>query len=162
MVTKRKRVVLASVGVAVFTALAWHFSRPSQPAHDGRTLTEWMSALGSSDSDEEAHAFAAIEAIGTNGLPTISRFLAKTDSSLKLRCLALLDRVPFLRLRVTTAAEWRQKAKVALILSGAESQHASIPTLVSLSRHPNPAVRLTAVDALSEFIFTEPACLPPL
>jgi hypothetical protein len=119
-----------------------------------------MSALGSSDSDEEAHAFAAIEAIGTNGLPTITRFLAKTD--LKLRCLALLDRVPFLRLRVTTATEWRQKAKVALILSGAESQHASIPTLASLSRHSNPAVRLTAVDALSKFMFTEPACLPPL
>jgi hypothetical protein len=162
MVTKRKRVILAGVGVAVVTALLWHFSRPSQPTHDSRTLTQWMSALGSSDSDEEAHAFAAIEAIGTNGLPTITRFLTKADSPLRLRCLALLDHVPFLRLHFTTAAEWRQKAKVALILSGAESQRASIPALASLSRHANPAVRLTAVDALSQFMFTEPACLPPL
>jgi len=121
-----------------------------------------MGVLGSSDSDQEAHAFAAIEAIGTNGLPTIIQFLERRDSALKLRCIQIVECLPFLHLHLTTATEWRQKAKVALILSGAESQHESIPALARLSRHPSRGVRLTAVDALSLFMFTGPSCLPPL
>lgn len=162
MVTKRKRIALRVVAIIAFASFAWLLTRPSQPLYDGRSLTQWMAALGSADTDEEAHAFAAIEAMGTNALPTIIRFLERRDSTLKLRCLRVAQRIPFLHVRFTTAAEWRQKANVALILSGAESQHASIPALVRLSRDTDAGVRQTAVDALSQFMFTEPATLPAL
>jgi HEAT repeat protein len=74
----------------------------------------------------------------------------------------LLERVPFLHLRFTTAGEWRQKAKAALILSGAESQQASVPTLFRLSQDADAGVRMTAVDYLSRLVFIDPRALPAL
>lgn len=162
MPTKRKRRTLIAIGIIAFTALAWLFMRPSQPTYDGETLTHWIAVLGSSDTDEEAHAFAAIQAIGTNGLPTILRLLESGDSGMKFRCLRLIGHVPFLNLRFDTAAEKRQKGKLALILAGEEAQHSSIPALAHLSRAADAGVRLTAVDCLSQFMFNEPEVLSAL
>ena len=152
---KRKRKILLAVGVLIVAAAAWLLVPSSQPTYDGKTLTHWMAALGSADGDEEAHAFAAIQAIGTNALPTISRLLESSDSTFKLRCLHLAERIPFLGLRFQTAAEQRQQAKVALILAGSESQRMSVPTLARLSRAADAGVRITAVECLSQLLFTE-------
>lgn len=162
MLTKRTRRTLKAIGILTFVALASLLMRPSQPTYDGRTLTHWIKVLGSSDSDEEAHAFAAIQSIGTNALPTILQLLESRDSTMKFRCLQVLGRVPFLNLRFETAAEWRQKAKLALVLAGAESQHKSIPALARMSRAADAGVRLTAVDCLSQLMFSEPEVLPSL
>ena len=153
--TKRKRRTLMAVGVLAFAAVTWLLVPSSQSTYDGKTLTHWIAALGSSDGDEEAHAFAAIQAIGTNALPTILRLLESSDSTFKLRCLRLAERIPFLDLRFQTAAERRQKAKVALILAGSESQHMSVPTLARLSRAADTGVRITAVECLSQLMFSE-------
>ena len=84
------------------------------------------------------------------------------DSSLSQRCAQFVQRIPLLRLRLTTAAEWRQRAKVALILSGEEAQQRSISALIRLSRDTDAGVRLTAIEALSQFIFTDPSSVQPL
>jgi HEAT repeat protein len=139
MLTKQQSIAAIAVGLAAICAALWEVMRPVEPSYDGRTLTQWMGVLGSSDSDEEAHAFAAIEAIGTNGLPIIIEFLGRKDS-----------------------AEWHQRAKLALILAGAEAEHASIPALVRLSQHSDPDVRLKAVELLSGVVSSEPAALPAL
>jgi HEAT repeat protein len=139
MATKKKRIFLIVPGVVAFALFAWLLMRPSQPVYDGRSLAEWMAVLGSSNTDEEAHAFAAIEAMGTNALPTIIQFLGRKDS-----------------------ADWRHKATIALLLSGSESQHASIPAIVRLSQTEDTGVRLTAVDALSQLMFSEAAAIPAL
>ena len=76
------------------------------------------------------------------------------------RCLRFVQGIPFLPVRFTTAAKWRQRAKGAFILSGAGSQRASITALARLSRDADPGVRLTAVEILSQFVFTEPSSLP--
>ena len=139
MLTKQQSTAAIVVGLAAVCVALWAVMRPVEPSCDGRTLTQWMAVLGSSDSDEEAHAFAAIEAIGTNGLPIIIELLGRKDS-----------------------AEWRQRAKLAIILAGAEAQHASIPSLVRFSQHSDPDVRLKAVELLSGVISSEPAALPAL
>ena len=90
--TKRRALrVVAAVGCAF---IIWLFARPPEPTYDNRRLSEWMTALGGSDSDEEAHAFAAIQAMGTNALPGVLRLLAMRDSSLSQRCAQFVQRIP--------------------------------------------------------------------
>ena len=88
------------VGVAVAAVLlgfVWMITPQGEPTCDGRRLTHWMAALGSSDEDKEAHAFAAIEALGTNSLPIVIRWLGSRDTLLQSRFLPSVERVPFLR-----------------------------------------------------------------
>jgi len=138
MLTKQIRRTLVGIGVLTLAAVAWQFMRPSQPTYDGRTLMHWIAVLGSSDADDEAHAFAAIQTMGTNALPTILRLLEGRDST------------------------WRQKAKLALFLVGEEPQVKSIPALVRLSRAADAGVRLTAVECLSQLMFNQPEVLSAL
>jgi hypothetical protein len=83
MLTEHKRRVLTVSGVLAFVALVWLLTRPPEAAYDGRSLTQWTALLGSPATDEEAQAFAAIEAMGTNALPTIVRLLGSRDSALE-------------------------------------------------------------------------------
>ena len=136
---------------AILFAVAWLAKQPREPMCDGRSLTQWMEALGSANEDAEAHAFAAIERIGTNGLPFILPRLATRDSAWQFQVLALVQRAPFLQIHFTAPNERRQQAKIALILSGGESMQASISDLGRLSRDKDPGVRLTAVELLSGF-----------
>jgi hypothetical protein len=162
----RKRVYIALAVVLVILAgvIAWQVLRlrSTVPTWDGRSLTHWITALGNSDDDEEARAFAAIEAIGTNGLPVIIRLLGTRDSALGFQFLRLVERVPLLHLQFTTPSERRQKAKMALFLAGGESMRASIPDLMRLARDSDPGVRLTAVEALSAFPSNETSALAAL
>ncbi len=158
----RNLLILCMCAAVLVSGAAWLVTPSRQPACDGRSLTEWMAALGSSDTDEEPHAFAAIEAIGTNALPVIVPLLDTRDSAIQFRLLRLVQRAPFFHLQYTTAAEIRQKAKTALLLAGEESMRASIQDLIRLSRDKDPGVRLTAVELLSTFTWNETAPLPAL
>ena len=150
--------------VALVGVIAWQVLRlrSAEPTWDGRSLKRWIAALGNSDADEEAHAFAAIEAIGTNGLPIIIRLLGTRDSASGLQLLRLVQHVPLVHLQFSTPSERRQKAKVALFLAGGESMRTSIPDLMRLARDSDPGVRLTAVEALSAFPCNETSALAAL
>jgi HEAT repeat protein len=153
------------VGVAVAAVLLGFvcmITPQGEPTCDGRRVTHWMAALGSSDQDREAHAFAAIQALSTNSLPIVIPWLGSRDTLLQSRFLPLVERVPFLRFLFSGPSERRQKAKIALVLAGEESMRASVPDLVRLSRDRDPGVRLAAVEALSAFPFNDTAPLPAL
>jgi HEAT repeat protein len=158
----RKYIAICILAAAAAVLAAVALVSPAQPTCDGHTITHWIAALDSRDSDERVHAFAAIEKIGTNAPPTILRFLGTRDSALKFRLHSLLDRVPLFHLRLTSAADIRQKAGMALSISGQGSIRASIPALASLSRDLDPGVRLRAVEMLSLLPFDETAPLPAL
>lgn len=153
---------VAIVVAVVLFAVAWLVTPPDEPTCDGRRLTQWMSSLGNLDTDEEAHAIAAIEAIGTNALPVIVPVLGTRNSALQSQFLWLVQRVPFLPLHLTTPADRRQKAKIALFLAGEDSMRASISDLSRLSRDKDRGVRLTAVEVLAVFPSNENAQLPAL
>jgi hypothetical protein len=152
------------VGIAAMILLvaAWLIAPTGEPMCDGRRLTQWMAALGSADQDEEAHAFAAIETIGTNGLQIILPRLGTRDSAWRFQVLTFIQRAPLLHIHFTTPSELRQRAKMALMLAGEESMRASIPELVRLSGAKDPGVRLTAVELLSAFPINDPAPLAAL
>ncbi len=159
---KFKRRALLVFSVLTFVVLVWQLTRPAQPEFDGKSLTHWIEKIGSSDIDEEAHAFAVIQSIGTNALPTIFQLLEKTDSAPKRWFLQFVGSIPVFQFSFKTAEEWRQAAKTALILTGEESRRMSIPVLVRLSKSSDSGVRMTAVDCLSQMMFTEPEILPVL
>ena len=134
-----KRPLLTSLAIGVVVFVTWIATRPSQPVYQGRKLMEWIMVLESSNEDEEAQAMAAIEAMGAKALPTILRLLGNKESE-----------------------KLRMKAKYALILSGPESMHASIPSLISLSQNAHAGIRLSAVELLSQMIYKEPTAVPAL
>jgi hypothetical protein len=157
-----RRIVICGVVATVLLGFGWIVLFPEEPKCDGRSLTYWIGALGASDADEEAHAFAAIEAIGTNGLASIIYSLGTRDSALQFQFLRLAQRIPFVHPHFTTPHVRRQKAKEALFLCGEDSLRASISDLVRLSCDKDPGVRLTAVEALSAFPFNEITPMPAL
>jgi len=161
MPTRRKDITICILAATAALAVIV-FTSASQPSCDGHTITHWIAVLDNRDSDERAHAFAAIEKIGTNALPTILHLLGTRDSALKFRLHSLVERLPLLHLRFASAADARQKAGMALAVSGQESIRASIPALSNLSRDPDPGVRLRAVEMLSLLPFNETAPLPAL
>ncbi len=113
MLSRRKRITICILASSVAALAALVLTSPSQPSCDGHTITYWIAFLQSRDSDQTAHAFAAVEKIGTNGLPTILHLLGTRDSALKFRIRSLVEHVPFIRLRFASAADVRQKAGVA-------------------------------------------------
>jgi hypothetical protein len=97
----------------------------------------------------------AINALGTNALPTVARHLGKKDSALKLNFNQLARRFPGAHLRpVATAREWRWAMTKLFSNSGEESRRAAILALSRLSQDPDTAVRTAAVDCLSLCYFT--------
>jgi HEAT repeat protein len=162
MLSRRKRITICTLAAVVAAIAGVVLRSPSQPTCDGHTITHWIAVLDSRDADQKAHAFAAIEKIGTNALPTILHLLGTRDSGLKFRIRGLVERVPLLHLRFASAADVRLKAWMALAISGQESIRASIPELAGLLRDPDPGVRLRAVEMLSVLPFNDTAPLPAL
>jgi HEAT repeats len=159
---KRPRILLLLLLVGTAGVVVWRLTPPAEPTCDGRSLTRWMAALGSPDMDEEAHAFAAIQSIGTNGLSVILPLLGKRDSALQSRLSQLTQYVPRLHSHFVAPAERRRKAKLALFLCGEESLRRSVLGLIRLSRDSDPGVRLTAIEILSAFPIGDSAPLPAL
>ncbi len=157
MTSSAKRVTVAIAAFIAVLSLVWIAAPSGEPVCDGHALTHWMRAIDSSNQDEEAHAFAAIAAIGTNGLPVIISRLGTRDSWLQLQSLRLVQLVPFLRDHFTGPSEWRHKARRALQLAGEEAMRVSIPDLTRLSADKDPGVRLSAVEALSAFTLNDTA-----
>jgi HEAT repeat protein len=128
--------------------------RASEPTHDGRSLTEWLARMDSLTLDEEAEAFAAIQSIGTNALPTIIALLGKKNGVMAECWRRLIESVPFVGVRFTPAEVWRRRARVALILVGEQGeQSVSISQILRLLRDDDAGVRLTAVEVLRNCMF---------
>ena len=162
MLRYRKHILVRIAVAVLLLGFVWGITDPGEPTCDGRSLSQWMAGIGSADQDEEAHAFAAIEKIGTNGVRFILPRLGTRDSALRFQILAFIQRAPFLRIHFTTPKQRRQQAKLALILAGEESMRGSISDLIRLSRDKDPGVRLTAVEVLSAFPYNDTTPLPAL
>jgi HEAT repeat protein len=89
---KRVHIVLAVPLVAIVGATVWRVLCPParEPVYEGKRLSFWLREAGAQNrafslvSDEASNrvtsARAAVRQIGTNGIPTLLRLLAKKDS----------------------------------------------------------------------------------
>jgi len=98
---KRARLITIVVAVLLFGWLTIHLARNKEPSYEGRTLTEWLATgeKGEWLEPSSPHAYwfvakscAPIQAIGTNGIPTLLGLLKAHDSKPKRFFVSLHDR----------------------------------------------------------------------
>ena len=113
---KRSRkigLVLLAIGVAISATLVL---TPTEPSHDGKTLSEWLNEIDveAAEIDTNSPAAHAIHAIGTNALPHVLQRLHTRDSPIREELNNLLANVPVADLQVPIASpHWSDQIRVA-------------------------------------------------
>ena len=109
-------VVLTGMAVIVAAAILW--PQPREPIHQGRPLRAWLEEFDQSYGTTNYRAASqAIQAIGTNTLPFLIRYLRYQDPSFH-RQLIWLRRKLHLRGRIDYAVFWHRRAATACGESG--------------------------------------------
>src|SRR4051794_10793082 len=82
MKTKRLRIVLAVLLVAMIGGLAWLASRQREPMYQGQPLSYWLGGYDSPPLTNvtPSQADAAVRQLGTNAFPVLLRRLQQRDS----------------------------------------------------------------------------------
>lgn len=125
-------VLLAAGGTIFF------LSGPKEPVWHGKTLTQWLerrwasSFVSSTKYDDEPDR--AIEAIGTNGLPTIIKLLDARDSALKTKWIDLVNGQKLIHVHLKSALDKEWIAIVGLSVLGSNALPA-FPHLIKLWQH---------------------------
>ena len=151
---RKKRRYLAASAVVLLGALVTAVLMPSrEPAYDGRRLSDWVerSAAPSAayakrrdrvilDTSQAGFACAAIQSIGTNGLPYLLKWIRYEPPCWKRKLYGVVNRV--LRgmspsWQISDGKELRAYgAVIALVQLGPEAEVA-VPELVSLAHDRN-------------------------
>jgi HEAT repeat protein len=80
----RRRILAVSILVAIAGIV--FITRPREPTHDGKPLSEWLRVLEKERSKEErTRAEEAVRAIGSKAIPALLRLIKAKDSYLKQR-----------------------------------------------------------------------------
>lgn len=83
IVKKRRRIAVVGLVVAMLAVAVWFALRPREPEYEGRKLSDWtreFATIGHNRIRENtAESVAAVQHIGTNGLPFLIRDLRAKD-----------------------------------------------------------------------------------
>lgn len=73
---KKKRIIFLALLLLLIAGLAIYLRRPKEPGYQGKTLTKWLQKYEADRTESGQAACArAINAIGTNGIPTLLKLL---------------------------------------------------------------------------------------
>jgi len=145
---------ILGIGVAVFL-LFWlviHPARPNEPSYRGRTLTDWLQTdengkrLGPTSQHYYlivTNSMVAIQAIGTNGIPTLLKLIQAHDSKPKIVLLSWLAHQRWLHTRVLPDWEKHNMGIRGLRILGTNAASA-VPALIQLTHDGNGDVRFDA------------------
>lgn len=132
---KRFYIALAVVLVALVGVIGWQvLSGEQEPVYKGRKLSEWL-RIDSHSPPEVPYWLAedAVRKIGTNGIPTLLRWLRTRDSALKLEVIHLIQRQHILDIHIWPASEWNGLAQRGFSILGTNAQ-AAVPELIEIAR----------------------------
>jgi len=125
-----------------------------EPRYQGRTLTQWLADRPKAQnpfltrpSPLTPEARRAVMAIGTNAVPTLLEMVQAKDSGLMTWVNSQLNRQRIIGLRFRSAAEQRAMAFAGFEVLGGAAE-AAAPSLASLLKKPDVAVRYTALESL--------------
>lgn len=155
----------ALIGAVVIVAMAaltgWWVSEQTEPAWQGRSLTEWLEAYDSHNwfepgdnlysplSDEEIEQ--AFGEMRSAALPVLLRWVSASPSRLKPRLNRQLSQQSWVRFRFEER-NYRILAVTGIMAYGEEAQPL-LPELLKRSHHPDADTRLAAYAAA---FFTRP------
>ena len=106
----KKRIVGVVLALRVIAGgLSWVINRSREPMYEGKPLSYWLECYAPLNRTETSvqEADHAVQAIGTNAIPTLLRMLQKTDSPLKVRLVALLRKQHFVKIQFHPAAYYQ-------------------------------------------------------
>lgn len=162
-------VLVAGIGVG----FGWH-SR--EPRVGGKTLGEWLEQYYASSTPgdlfrggtgttmnpaESSAARQAILKIGTNGIPALLARVRSVDSPTHVRILEIVHRVPWIPLKLSSAATRRNRADWGFALLG-EDGRTAVPELTALLSDPDPDVRGTAARCLGHIGAPAESAIPEM
>jgi hypothetical protein len=139
------KAVILGVTLMAMVIVCWSF-RPRQPVYHGESLTRWLRDLDYRSQRGDA-ARAAIRAIGSNAVPTLSTYLNYHDGELDRRFNAFVRRHGILV--VEDDFVWQRRAAQACAELGLVAE-AALPVLAESVT--NSQVPEQVVDALSSML----------
>ena len=153
-------VLLAAIALAGM-AMAWW---PSEPSYQGRSMSLWLIDLSSGEQQKREQAVEAVQAMGTNALPRLTRMLcAKDDARWKQALLKLESKQSLLRTHFTPAEEVRGRAVAGFFALGSSAQKSAVPALIRIvENESSPLVRAYAAVILGHIGPAAKAAVPAL
>ena len=143
----RPKVLFGAGLLSACAALAWVCFSWSEPTYSGRRLTEWLEDYNRAQSLETTASIAeGIRAMGTNSLPVLLAHIGDPDSLRKVKLVARLRKLSFLRLPFYGAKRLRGPSFLALRALGPNAAPA-FPRLLAMAE--NPTTRHSAMVAFA-------------
>ncbi len=165
LLSRRWRISLALLLVAVLAALASSLFSAREPAYHGKRLGVWVEQyyqeFDSWKRTGTSEARTAVRTIGTNGLPALLRMLGATDPPLKRKILALAKKQSLVTLPMRPAEHYRWLAGWGFSALGPMAKPA-VPAIIELLKDKDPAVRAAAAHAFSSIGPEAEAAVPAL
>ena len=148
---KRVQIALAVLLVTVAGVVGWQVHQQHEPIYQSKPVSEWAVLVGSGFFTLNSHVTErdAIEHIGINGLPTLTRMLSVRDSLLKQKVMAFANKQSIIRIYFTPAEEYRRGAAAALGLLGPLAR-SSVPALAQALKDDDALVEVEAAWALQQ------------
>ena len=145
---KKKRIIFIAMLLLLVVALAIQLLRPKEPSYRGKTLTEWLKKY-EADRTESGQAVCerAINAIGTNGIPTLLKLLTASGFPGSARLQNIVDRLGWTNFHAFDAS---RLATLGFLTLGQTAKFAT-PKLIELARTSrSPLTRQYALWSLEQ------------
>lgn len=139
-------VVLTLAGVLLGFGLAEvHFG---EPRYGGKRLSAWLAQLDLESSPSSEQAQRAVQMIGTNSFPLLTRMIRSADPRWKRILFAFNARQGYLKVPVTPASVMRNRAVEGYMALGARAKP-EVPVLMGLlESEPSSEIRSSVAAAL--------------
>ena len=130
---KKRRILIAALLAVVLGGFAWIVLRQyqSEPVYGGKPLSVWLGGYYINNVGVFPKADEAVQHIGTNAIPTLLHFLRARDSNLKLKFIALAQRLHVININFVPAYSRNYAAMKAFRVLGADARDA-VPALVKI------------------------------
>ena len=107
---KSRKIWLTILAFVLLAGVSFFALRPREPTYHGRTLHSWLTEFEGGYESTNTNAIAAIQAIGTNGLPILLAELKYQEPAWLKRLSALADKVPIIDLRLDPPGKRNHRA----------------------------------------------------
>jgi hypothetical protein len=160
MSPRRKFLLIGGVVLALtlLAFLLWTVptSVEAGPSYEGRTLQQWIADAESPNLYVHTQAVESLRSIGTNALPTLTRWMAHRDSGYERQFYRVLESrwvTPWLRSACMGKSEMAYECRALIgFYELGRAARPALPFLESLVRENNPGANLKAANAAGAFV----------
>ena len=147
--TKRVKIVLGILAVALVGMIVWQTTQPGEPVYQGKPLSGWLKAAATTGTQPACDkADEAVRQAGTNAIPTLLRLLRVKDSALWVQFMSLVQRKQSIKIEFTLAGDWNKAGSYGFQALGTNAQSAVQALIRIANQNISPASQESAIAAL--------------